>query len=718
MSAEIHQPDANGRSEDTQYKALMANIRICLNDKLSELLERMLNSADDTLFQLAETATSNEDQVQYFDTMRVLRTERKNISRQFAAALRSYLQPEIDDASAEPQDDELSLVDQDEMEELVAISAMHGDSINHLQARLEVLSMKIADAPDRQALIPRHICEAFQQALSQVDLSTRNKLMVYKLFDQEVCSQLDDLYQALNKLLIDENILPQIKLDKPASRQSESGRSPEQPQASVDDLPVTTGAVQGQNFTHMEISRVACQFINGEAIAQGPGIPASFSAGAMETAGNSNHYYDRRDVLRALSNLQANFIQHNEVTEFVDAETFKRALMIDMGSRHGGTLTRRVNQIDEKTIDFIEMLFEVILEDSSISEPVTNLLLRLQIPVIKIAMLDQQLFSSSEHPARQVLNLIARVGRGIDERTDEIYGRLEHIIDHLLEEFDVDIISFQLAVDQLNKLIQGEQRITEENEKHTRKQVLQQHARQTVLTELQHLMASRILPKAVYPLVLKHWSTLMFHRYIRHGKASEEWNQAVSLLKQLLNSLQTIGGKSQWSQLSASRFTLITNIKEALYDTHQDKVNIDQALDALATTYEQMLEHSVFGPDDSDTFDALPDVEVEPMTVSPLEQQQKQAREKIARLPGEVRPGAWFLVFDGPERPRRHLKLSVILMAEAKLIFVDRLGIKVLEKDAATFAEDLQSGRSAAIAEHPLFDHALDQVIGNLSAAS
>ena len=592
-----------------------------------------------------------------------------------------------------------------------------GDSINDLQARLEALSMKIADAPDRQALIPRHICEAFQQALSHVELSNRNKLMVYKLFDQQVCSQLDDLYQTLNKLLIDENILPQIKLEKPAVCQSDSG-SPEQSQAPADDLPAATGGVNGQNFTHREISRVACQFINGEAIAQGPGIPASFSASAMETAGNNNHYYDRRDVLRALSNLQANFIQHNEVTEFVDAETFKRALMIDMGSRHGGTLTRRVNQIDEKTIDFIEMLFEVILEDSSISEPVTNLLLRLQIPVIKIAMLDQQLFSSSEHPARQVLNLIARVGRGIDERSDEIYGRLEHIIDHLLEEFDVDIISFQLAVDQLNELIRGEQRITEENEKHTRKQVLQQHARQTVLNELQHLMASRTLPKAVYPLVLKHWSTLMFHRYIRHGKASEEWNQAVSLLKQLLNSLQVIGGKSQWSQLSASRFTLITNIKEALYDTHQDKVKIDQALDALANTYENMLEHSAYGPDDSDTFDALPEVEAEPMTASPLEQQQKQAREKIARLPGEVRPGTWFLVFDGPERPRRHLKLSVILMAEAKLIFVDRLGIKVLEKDAATFAEDLQSGRSTAITEHPLFDHALGQVIGSLSAAS
>ena len=748
MSAEIHKLDPDRRSDKNRYQKLIASIRDCLNETLSERLGHMFNSADDTLFQLAESAESNEDQARYFDTMRLLRVERKNIGQRFAAALRACLRSQENQADDELEEDELSLVDQDEMEELVAISTMHskamngfGDSINHLEARLEVLAMKQPGIINKQALIPRHICESFQQALSDIELGMRNKLIIYKLFDQQVMSQLGELYQSLNRILIDADILPQIRLDKTPERKTEytppattglsgDGSAPDMTgQRSAGGYAPTgsgAGATPAQQVAQGEISRVVNQFIQGEVVARGPGIPASFSLSPDQTAGSGTQFYDRRDILTALSNLQANFIQHNEVTEFVDAETFKRALMLDMGSRHGGTLTRRVNQVDEKTIDFIEMLFEVIVEDNSISDIITNLLLRLQIPVIKVAMLDQKLFESSEHPARRVLNLIAQLGTGINEKDDHTYIRLEHIIDQLLEEFDVDILSFQQAVDELNELIQEELRLTEENEKRTQKQVLQEHARQTVLTELQHVVSSKSLPKAVHPLILKHWSTLLFHQYIRYGKASNQWIQSVNLLRRLLNSLQAIDSRSQWLQLEESHIAITHSIKEALYDTHQDKVKIDESLQALTDTYRTMLETSEHGVhrddldddniiiDDTGAFDALPEIDAEILEPSPLEE---QAREKVARLPADVRPGVWFEIFDGEERPIRRLKLSVIIMEEAKLVFVDRTGIKVLEKDAAIFTEELSNGQSRTIADHSLFDHALSQVINSLAAA-
>lgn len=748
MSAEIHTLNASSRSADSQYQALIGNIKNCLNERLSDFLEHMFNSADDVLFQLAQNAESNEDQARYFDTMRLLRLERESINRQFAEALRGYLRPKAEDPVEDPADDELSLVAQDEMEELVAISTMHskamnafGDSINHLEARLEMLATKYPDSIDKRALIPKNFCEAFRQALANIELSNENRLVVYKLFDQEVCSRLGDLYQTLNKLLIDENILPQIKLDKPTNRHSTTTIVLNEPGRDTDDHRSVSSDTRGtgisgqsdanQSHAHpqAEISRIVSQFISGEAIAKGPGIPESFSIGPNQPTSKNNHCYDRRDILRALSNLQANFIQHDEVTEFVDAETFKRALMIDMGSRQGVTLTRKVNQVDEKTIDFIEMLFEVIVKDSSISELVTNLLLRLQIPVIKIAMLDQQLFASSDHPARRVLNLIGQAGRSISDKNDESYVQLEDIIDQLLEEFDVDVVAFQTAVDRLNELIQHDYKITEENEQHTQKQILHEHARQIVLAELQDIVYSNILPKPIYPLVLKYWSTLMFRRYIHYGKQSHEWKQAVSLLKQLLNSLQPITTRVRWLQLDQSRFSLITRIKEVLYESHQDKVKINDAIETLSGIYQQLLDDSPYRMqlsedaeqisllDDTGAFDAMPDLASEVIEPSPREQQREQALDKIARLPSEVRPGAWFVIFDGPDQPKRRLKLSVILMDQARLVFVDRLGIKVLEKDADSFAEELRMGHSSTIANHSLFEHALSQVINSLEAA-
>ncbi|MCK4706489.1 MAG: DUF1631 family protein, partial [Gammaproteobacteria bacterium] len=64
----------------------------------------------------------------------------------------------------------------------------------------------------------------------------------------------------------------------------------------------------------------------------------------------------------------------------------------------------------------------------------------------------------------------------------------------------------------------------------------------------------------------------------------------------------------------------------------------------------------------------------------------------------------------------RRLKLSVILTDVAKLIFVDRKGIKILEKDADVFAQELEDNRSRVLADHSTFDHALGKVINALAA--
>ena len=766
MSAEIHHLDTASRPQNDSYKSLIGDIKNCLNEALSERLSHMFNSADDILFQLAENAATNEQQADYFDTMRLLRMERNNISQNFAEALKQYLKPKKPEPEvSEFDEDELSLVDQEEMEAMVAVSTMHskamnlfGDAVNHLEARLEVLAMKTPNCIDKQALIPKHICEAFQQALSEIELSIKNKLIIFKLFDQQVSSQLGKLYQSLNQILIDADILPQIKLGDTSNRPTVSHTPATSPQletqskqpattsiATHSQVPATgymaTGHASGNN-TQSEIHRVVNQFLQGNVTVSGPGIPASFSMSAGSTATGNAQYYDRRDIVKALSNLQHNFRQQNEVTDFVDAETFKRALLIDMGSRHGGTLTKQVNQLDEKTIDFIEMLFEVIVEDNSISDLVTNLLLRLQIPVIKVAMLDQEFFSYGEHPCRKVLDLIARIGTGINDKDDDTYAALEDIVDHLLEEFDLDIISFQTAVDQLNTLIEDEQQRTEVTEKQTQKSVLQEHARQIVLTELQFLVANKQLPKAVHPLILKNWSTLMFHCYIRSGKNSKEWNNSVRVLKSLLNSLQAITSHSAWLTLNNSFRARIETVQDMLLQTKQDRDTIAVSIQALADTYQNMLEESeykhpplhdsflndevdaqqdgeLFIEDINDTaeFDALPDIEADSLEPSPLDQQIESSRDKIAQLPADVKPGVWFEIFVAEDKPVRRLKLSVIIMEEATLVFVDRHGVKVIEKDAEEFAGELASEQSRPIADHSVFDHALGQVINSLSSA-
>ena len=99
-----------------------------------------------------------------------------------------------------------------------------------------------------------------------------------------------------------------------------------------------------------------------------------------------------------------------------------------------------------------------------------------------------------------------------------------------------------------------------------------------------------------------------------------------------------------------------------------------------------------------------------------IEEQARIARDKIARLPSSLHPGIWFEIFNGEDKPVRRLKLSVVLTEVAKLIFVDCHGVKVIEKDAGDFADELENMKSKFIADHSTFENALGAVIHKLVA--
>jgi len=789
MSAIIHKFNSSnkpsGQAAKSNLKQLISQIAGCLNEELSELIGRLFDGADDMLFQLAENADSNEDQNEYFDTMRMLRIERKNIGQNFAENIKTHLQTRKNEnnQSTDFEEEELSLVDQDEMEELVAVSAMHskamnlyGEAVGHLEARIEFLSLKSPGLFDKDALAPKNICDSFKDALCSIELSTNNKLVLYKLFDQEVILHLEPLYKKLNQIFIDQGVLPQIKLgdsaDKKTAQRNTVSAQTEQPQETdavyLENPTYNAGQASTYSYNNgmggaggnvngnshgTQISgasnnstlngatvtgssnqqALVNQFISGELTASGPGIPASFTTKNNSPSRNGMQYYDRRDVMNALSSLQQNVAQSSAPIEQIDAADFKRALLADMGSRSGGAVTKQVNLVDEKTIDFIEMLFDAIIEDSSISAAVTNLLLRLQIPVIKVAMLDKDFFANGEHPCRTTLNLIAYLGRGLSNTDDNLFNKLNSVVEALLNDFDIDINSFENASNRLEEIELEELQITSEKEKTTQKIALQTHAREVVLAELQYHVMNKVLPKIAQKLILKFWSTLMFHRYIKFGKSSDDWKESVSTVNRLIQLLQPIESSQAYNQLSTEKDEILDSIHNSLLETKQNPVDIEAEINNVFLDFENTLQNSQYNPsnmndngtyftsvEDSEieTDDLLfePTLEFEEEIVDPLQDQINSAREKIANLPHEVRPGVWFKVFNGDDSAARRVKLSVIIMEEAKLVFVDRMGIKVIEKDAAEFTNELSSETSQIIADHSAFDHALGMVINSLSA--
>ena len=141
---------ARRRVVDARVQELVLACRGQLADTLPRLMQELFEHVDDELYQLADKSASDVLQTRYFDAMRELRKLREQIEQGFlSTALAEYeafwTQPQqADNASGDVANDELSLVDEEELEENLAVSGMVSKAENRYHRELFALNMRFA----------------------------------------------------------------------------------------------------------------------------------------------------------------------------------------------------------------------------------------------------------------------------------------------------------------------------------------------------------------------------------------------------------------------------------------------------------------------------------------------------------------------------------------------------------------------------------------------
>ena len=286
-------------------------------------------------------------------------------------------------------------------------------------------------------------------------------------------------------------------------------------------------AAGSASYQHITAGMPASQVgeIIGEFLSGAPMLPPEpgsetqgQGAGGQYFPSSTGQYYGHQEVLNALSNVQQNPAFSNAAEAHYDSEAIKQAVLTEIAKSSGGAVTKQINKIAEKTIDFIELVFDAIIDDDNISDTIKTLLLRLQIPVIKASMIDQEFFIYDDHPARVLLDKIAQTGIGVNDRSDEIYTLLDKIVTTLVNEFELQADSFKTALDHLTAFLDEREAEALKKEEEAQKQVLREHARNTVLKALRTATRGKVLPESIHALVLKRWPTMMYNHYLKQGK--------------------------------------------------------------------------------------------------------------------------------------------------------------------------------------------------------
>jgi hypothetical protein len=220
---------------------------------------------------------------------------------------------------------------------------------------------------------------------------------------------------------------------------------------------------------------------------------------------------------------------------------------------------REFSQNQADIIDVVGMMFDFILDDPELPVAVKGVLARLQIPMLKVALLDRNFFGKKSHPARLLLNELARAGMGLDEvadvTTSPVFGKIELIVGRILQEFDDDLLLFAELRQELQEFYTQEQAQLEQ----VRITLEQSHA--TASEAMAPLLAVDILPDAVRELLEGAWSEHLVELYRASGSKCEAWQRAAALATTLVDSLQPKQGAVERKALARLLPSLLVDLR-------------------------------------------------------------------------------------------------------------------------------------------------------------
>src|SRR5690606_13879895 len=167
---------------------------------------------------------------------------------------------------------------------------------------------------------------------------------------------------------------------------------------------------------------------------------------------------------------------------------------------------------------------------------------RLQIPMLKVAVIDKSFFSRGSHPARRLLNEIASAALGWggrdDYQRDSLYIRVEQIVQRLLNDFVDDPTIFSELLADFLAFTSDERRRSELLEQRTRDAEEGRARAELARLEVEHALNERLLgktlPEVVVRLLQEAWSKVLLLTCLKHGTQSEQWHAALATMDDLV----------------------------------------------------------------------------------------------------------------------------------------------------------------------------------------
>ncbi len=724
---------------------LLAGCRDRLAHGAATAFAEHLTSAAENLLAFADRAISTEAQNRFFAAHGILSKRGQALLQRFRlefisacdagllALDRPMIQPATEDCS------ELCLVADDDFDRELAIGKLSSRADYNCSQQLTALERRIAALRQGRRvtqmdnpLWPKAVLTAFLAACQDQGASDQVDLTLLQEFAHQITNALPNIYQEINRYLAEHDVLPNmplgasgaVEIGAPLVDHAKTAGLP-QTSAGAESAAAKAGPATNSGDTGLTIpgdvfAQLADRMVESQALSLRPPPRASKPA--------SGASYAPAQVIEALTQLQKGNAD-DECLPGIDPQ------QIDPSA---GDLLRRIRStpliawsqpVDAITVDVVAMLFDLILNDRELPGTLRAQIGRLQIPVLKVAMMDKGFFSNRQHPARRLLDGIAGAATGWEEQQlPRLTEQLRLIVEAVLDGFDEDISIFSSQLAVLEAFLADEERRGAEAARKAQEEVEREDsnalARQAVSEQVQRHTSSQQLPDLIRDFLERCWQPVLFKTHRRPGESSQAWKDAIATMDSLVWSVTPKTAEEERRRLLDTLPGLLHRLRSGL-----TSVDMGNEWDGFFTRLVRMHVEAIHPdqaraeppakPGSPHQRQAVPKIRDLPAAaaaakpkdaVEPLPKAQASGDDPYLELTRGLSIGCW-IEFRSARGTKRAMRLNWCSEQRGAYLFSNLQGDDTLIVATTSLAEQLRDGSARILSRDSLTERAVGRLL-------
>ena len=753
----------------------------------------MLDRVGELLMARAERSDVREEQTLCLEARGVLANDGAKLLADFERHLRRLVADRIagkveTKANFSTVDaKKLALVDNSAMDESVLSGNIVRVVENQCESELRDFNRSVGyllGRPDLETaanpLAPTTIVEAFTGALHGIGSTQRIMLTILKELNQTSLGDINEIYADLNRHLEHLKVVPKQRapIVNRASGERGGDHKPAAPGATpggdIDLMAVLQrlassgalrgGAVQAAGAPPPGGHGTGAQLAAGGSAAAAAGYALSFPAqggppagsyGAASAGGGPagpmaiGPYGGPRILVTPGLGEALGRLQHGESGfEFAGSPVQFSGLQQDMHNVlrdvQDSPIGARANQLESMTIELVAMLFDFIFETKDLPDSIKALVGRLQIPVLKAAMLDGAFFSKKSHPSRLLVNALAQSGIGWSPtmgHDDPLYRKIEQIVHRILDDFTDDIGLFDTLREDLETFIATEEKSAEVNIQSSAEDINQRDRREiaqmVARSEIERRLKDHPAPNFLAGFLRDKWQDTLTQFYLQEGEESEAWTSALSTLDDLVWSVQPKRAIDDRKKLVAMLRNLLRRLHGGLHNVAWEAGEREQFMSNLVAAHAAAVKSSLAtvpmpttavaeaAAAAADEATAKGDMETankaRALAVAmapappppPPPEEPEVLQDRFAEIAGSLERGMW-VEFEGDDGQLAFAKLAWVSPLRGTYLFTNRQGQKAVSLTADELAQRFRNDRARMVEAEPLVDRAFTSMLATI----